>query len=165
MKIEVLQVDEVVPAKSKISSKLDDLDVDDWLHKSQSDQWQNSSALLVYTSGTTGRPKVNSHNYQLIKFLNTNFYLQGVLHSHKTIGKMVDGMKEEWGWKDDDVIIHSLPLHHIHGIINALLTPLMTGALCVLCDFKPALVGFCFHFHLYLVVSFPSLSLFFGLLI
>lgn len=33
-----------------------------------------------------------------------------------------------WGWNSKDTILHTLPLHHVHGIVNGLLTPLHIGA-------------------------------------
>ena len=35
-----------------------------------------------------------------------------------------------WGWSKDDSILHVLPLHHVHGIVNALACPLWCGATC-----------------------------------
>ena len=32
-----------------------------------------------------------------------------------------------WGWQADDRLLHALPLHHVHGIVNALLCPLRIG--------------------------------------
>ncbi|ESO03778.1 hypothetical protein HELRODRAFT_112159 [Helobdella robusta] len=79
-------------------------------------------ALIVYTSGTTGNPK-------------------GALHTHRTISTMIHGMIDRWGWSQDDVILHALPLNHVHGVINALLTPLTSGACCVMLPkFDPELV-------------------------
>ena len=37
-------------------------------------------------------------------------------------------MITSWAWKADDVILHVLPLHHIHGVVNCLLCPLSIGA-------------------------------------
>ncbi|KAK9819448.1 hypothetical protein WJX74_006714 [Apatococcus lobatus] len=59
-------------------------------------------ALIIYTSGTTGKPK-------------------GVLHTHGSLAAQIHGMQQAWGWREEDTILHTLPLHHIHGIVNALL--------------------------------------------
>lgn len=71
----------------------------------------NSSdgALIVYTSGTTGRPK-------------------GALHTLKSIDAQITTLCKAWEWAPCDRILHTLPLHHIHGIVNALYCPLATGA-------------------------------------
>ncbi|XP_064779277.1 malonate--CoA ligase ACSF3, mitochondrial isoform X2 [Oncorhynchus masou masou] len=75
--------------------------------------WAQRPAMIIYTSGTTGRPK-------------------GVLHTHSNIQAMVQGLVSEWGWSRDDVILHTLPLHHVHGIVNKLLCPLWVGATTVM---------------------------------
>lgn len=42
------------------------------------------------------------------------------------------GLVEKWEWKKEDVILHVLPLHHVHGVINKLLCPLWVGATCIM---------------------------------
>ena len=37
-------------------------------------------------------------------------------------------MIKTWAWTPDDVILHVLPLHHIHGVVNCMLCPLSIGA-------------------------------------
>lgn len=44
----------------------------------------------------------------------------------------VQVLVSEWGWSRDDVILHTLPLHHVHGIVNKLLCPLWVGATTVM---------------------------------
>ena len=39
---------------------------------------------------------------------------------------------DAWAWSSDDVILHALPLHHLHGVVNALLCPLTVGATVVM---------------------------------
>lgn len=46
-----------------------------------------------------------------------------------------------WQWHSSDTILHALPLHHVHGIINALYCPLAVGATVnMLTKFSPAAV-------------------------
>ncbi|MDZ8087156.1 MAG: acyl-CoA synthetase [Nostoc sp. DedQUE12b] len=68
-------------------------------------------ALILYTSGTTGKPK-------------------GVVTTHQNIQAQVTSLITAWEWTSDDCILHILPLHHIHGIINVLTCALWAGAEC-----------------------------------
>ncbi len=68
-------------------------------------------ALILYTSGTTGKPK-------------------GVVSTHQNIQAQVTSLIAAWEWTSDDRILHVLPLHHIHGIINVLTCALWAGAQC-----------------------------------
>jgi malonyl-CoA/methylmalonyl-CoA synthetase len=68
-------------------------------------------ALILYTSGTTGKPK-------------------GVVTTHGNIEAQVTSLITAWEWVEDDRILHILPLHHIHGIINVLTCALWAGAEC-----------------------------------
>jgi malonyl-CoA/methylmalonyl-CoA synthetase len=68
-------------------------------------------ALMVYTSGTTGRPK-------------------GAVHTHGGVEAMVDAMLTAWAWTAEDRIVLVLPLNHVHGLINVTLTALAAGACC-----------------------------------
>ena len=68
-------------------------------------------AMILYTSGTTGRPK-------------------GVVTSHDNLTAQVTALVEAWDWSPDDHILDVLPLHHTHGIVNALLCALWSGATC-----------------------------------
>ena len=67
-----------------------------------------SDALILYTSGTTGRPK-------------------GVVHSHLGVTRMMQGLVEFWQYAPQDHILHFLPLHHLHGVLNKLLCVLYAG--------------------------------------
>nr|XP_015101776.1 malonate--CoA ligase ACSF3, mitochondrial isoform X4 [Vicugna pacos] len=75
--------------------------------------WRDRGAMIIYTSGTTGRPK-------------------GVVITHHNIWATVTGLVHKWAWTKDDVILHVLPLHHVHGVVNKLLCPLWVGATCVM---------------------------------
>jgi malonyl-CoA/methylmalonyl-CoA synthetase len=68
-------------------------------------------ALMVYTSGTTGRPK-------------------GAVHTHGGVTAMVDAMLDAWAWTPDDRVVLVLPLNHVHGLINVTLCALAAGACC-----------------------------------
>ncbi|KAB0800064.1 hypothetical protein PPYR_07944 [Photinus pyralis] len=73
----------------------------------------NDNALIIYTSGTTGYPK-------------------GVVLTHNNITNQIETLVDAWRWTSNDAILHVLPLHHIHGLVNALLCPLYVGAKCVM---------------------------------
>ncbi|XP_075045152.1 malonate--CoA ligase ACSF3, mitochondrial isoform X1 [Mixophyes fleayi] len=75
--------------------------------------WKERGAMIVYTSGTTGRPK-------------------GVLSTHHNLSAMVTALVEEWSWTAADCILHVLSLNHVHGVVNKLLCPLWVGATCVM---------------------------------
>lgn len=66
-------------------------------------------AMMLFTSGTTAKPK-------------------GVVSTHKTIHAQITTLIEAWAWTEDDVIPLFLPVHHIHGIINILSCGLWAGA-------------------------------------
>jgi acyl-CoA synthetase (AMP-forming)/AMP-acid ligase II len=55
------------------------------------------TALLAYTSGTTGRPK-------------------GVPLTHRQLVTSIRSAMTAWRWSSDDVLVHSLPLFHQHGL-------------------------------------------------
>jgi malonyl-CoA/methylmalonyl-CoA synthetase len=70
---------------------------------------QDRRAMMLFTSGTTNKPK-------------------GVVSTHKTINAQITTLIEAWAWTQDDVIPLFLPLHHVHGIINILSCGLWAGA-------------------------------------
>lgn len=66
---------------------------------------------------------------------------QGVVLTHGNLTAQIEAMVYSWGWTRNDVILHTLPLHHVHGIVNVLMTPFHCGATCVmLTKFDPQTV-------------------------
>jgi malonyl-CoA/methylmalonyl-CoA synthetase len=68
-------------------------------------------AMILFTSGTTGRPK-------------------GVVTTHANIEAQIRSLVEAWEWSIEDRILLTLPLHHIHGIVNVIGCALWSGARC-----------------------------------
>ncbi len=68
-------------------------------------------AMILYTSGTTSRPK-------------------GVVTTHANITAQITSLIEAWEWSANDRILLCLPLHHVHGIINVVSCALWSGATC-----------------------------------
>jgi malonyl-CoA/methylmalonyl-CoA synthetase len=69
---------------------------------------QDAPALIVYTSGTTGPPK-------------------GVVLPRRAISSNLDTLATAWEWTADDVLVHGLPLFHVHGLVLGVLGPLRLG--------------------------------------
>jgi malonyl-CoA/methylmalonyl-CoA synthetase len=69
----------------------------------------DQEALLLYTSGTTSKPK-------------------GVPHTHATLQAQISSQGEAWQWSAQDRIPLFLPLHHVHGLINILCCAFAHGA-------------------------------------
>lgn len=65
-------------------------------------------AMILYTSGTTGKPK-------------------GVMLSRRAIAAGLDALFDAWQWTSRDVLVHGLPLFHVHGLILGILGPLRLG--------------------------------------
>jgi len=68
-------------------------------------------AMILYTSGTTNKPK-------------------GVVTTHDNIEAQITTLVNAWEWEKEDYILNILPLHHVHGIINVMSCALWTGACC-----------------------------------
>ncbi|KEI44021.1 acyl-CoA synthetase [Saccharopolyspora rectivirgula] len=65
-------------------------------------------AFIVYTSGTTGAPK-------------------GVVLSRRAVRTNLDAVARAWQWTARDVLVHALPLFHVHGLILGTVGPLRLG--------------------------------------
>lgn len=69
----------------------------------------NDLAAILYTSGTTGRSK-------------------GAMLSHHNLLSNAQILKDYWGWQEGDVLIHALPIFHVHGLFVALHAALINGS-------------------------------------
>ncbi|MEU1821746.1 acyl-CoA synthetase [Streptomyces abikoensis] len=67
-----------------------------------------STALVLYTSGTTGAPK-------------------GALIPRGAVAAGLDGLADAWKWTAEDTLVHGLPLFHVHGLVLGVLGALRTG--------------------------------------
>ena len=70
-------------------------------------------AMLVFTSGTTGRPK-------------------GVMLTHANLLSSAEALRIAWRWKPTDRLVLSLPLFHMHGLGVGVHVTLLTGASAVI---------------------------------
>lgn len=66
-------------------------------------------AVIIYTSGTTGRSK-------------------GAMLTHGNLLANARVLKDSWGWKTGDVLLHALPIFHVHGLFVALHGALLNGS-------------------------------------
>ncbi|MBT8062651.1 MAG: AMP-binding protein, partial [Gammaproteobacteria bacterium] len=66
-------------------------------------------AAIIYTSGTTGRAK-------------------GAMLSVGNLSSNAQALYQAWGWQDDDVLIHALPIFHVHGLFVALHCAILGGS-------------------------------------
>jgi malonyl-CoA/methylmalonyl-CoA synthetase len=69
----------------------------------------NDTAVIIYTSGTTGRPK-------------------GAEITHANLVSNLQALYEAWAWQIEDVLLHVLPIFHVHGLFVALHGALYAGA-------------------------------------
>lgn len=73
------------------------------------ESYNAEGGMMLYTSGTTARPK-------------------GVLLPTLVLTAQCHSLLQAWKYTPQDRLLHVLPLHHIHGTVNALLTPLLAGS-------------------------------------
>lgn len=73
----------------------------------------NDVAVICYTSGTTGRPK-------------------GAMITHGNLVTNMMALKKVWKWTDRDVLLHVLPLFHVHGLMVALHGGLNAGSTIIM---------------------------------
>ncbi len=66
-------------------------------------------AVIIYTSGTTGRPK-------------------GAMITQKNLASNASALHAIWGFRGGDVLLHALPVFHIHGLFVALNTAMLNGS-------------------------------------
>ena len=66
-------------------------------------------AAILYTSGTTGRSK-------------------GAMLTHGNLLSNAQMLRDYWGWQPDDVLIHALPIFHVHGLFVAIHGALINGS-------------------------------------
>jgi len=69
------------------------------------------AALILYTSGTTNKPK-------------------GVVLTHANLEAQMENLVQAWEWTHNDHTLCVLPLHHVHGIVNVVGCSLFAGATC-----------------------------------
>ena len=75
----------------------------------------DDAAAILYTSGTTGRPK-------------------GAMITHGNLSSNALALQEAWGWRADDVLLHALPLYHVHGLFVACHCVLFGGSRMLMLD-------------------------------
>jgi len=68
-----------------------------------------ATAFILYTSGITGAPK-------------------GVRLSGRAIAAALDALRDAWAWTAEDLLVHGLPLFHVHGLILGVLGALRVGS-------------------------------------
>jgi len=92
-----------------------------WSEDDVIDDGGEGLAMIMYTSGTTGKPK-------------------GVEVTHSMLRHQISALSTAWGMVPTDSVLNCLPLHHTHGIVNALLLPISVGANVTLSRFEPYIV-------------------------
>ncbi|WP_085899244.1 malonate--CoA ligase [Kiloniella majae] len=78
-------------------------------HHEVKDVFGDDIAAILYTSGTTGRSK-------------------GAMLSHDNLASNADVLHKYWGWVPNDILLHALPIFHVHGLFVAIHCVLMNGS-------------------------------------
>jgi len=73
----------------------------------------DDAAMICYTSGTTGKPK-------------------GAIITHRNLVENVEDLIEVWRVSDQDILLHTLPLFHAHGLIVSLFVAMYSGATTIM---------------------------------
>lgn len=82
-------------------------------HQSDLQPGGSDPAVILYTSGTTGKPR-------------------GAVLSHRAVAANVLALCRVWDLRSSDVLVHALPLFHTHGLFVALMCALLAGASTIL---------------------------------
>ncbi|HEX2419492.1 MAG TPA: acyl-CoA synthetase, partial [Micromonosporaceae bacterium] len=82
----------------------------------------DATALILYTSGTTGPPK-------------------GAVLSRDAIAADLDALADAWAWTPEDTLVHGLPLYHVHGLVLGVLGALRVGCRLVHTE-RPTPLGY-----------------------
>ncbi|KAJ8539062.1 hypothetical protein ON010_g12809 [Phytophthora cinnamomi] len=101
----VVRPDDVKGGEDAELSSEQQKQVQQWL---ATQDYSKAGAYMVYTSGTTGRPK-------------------GVVTTHAALTAQISDLVTAWEMSSSDHLIHFLPLHHVHGILNNLLCVMYVG--------------------------------------
>ena len=101
--------------KKIINNNAKVIEINDFIFKKESSDYAAAPvkpqdlAVLLYSSGTTGLPKP-------------------IGLSHENLKTNAVALSSEWGLKDSDVLLHTLPMYHIHGLLISLNAVLLSGA-------------------------------------
>ena len=101
--------------KKIINNNAKVIEINDFIYKKESSDYAAAPvkpqdlAVLLYSSGTTGLPKP-------------------IGLSHENLKTNAVALSSEWGLKDSDVLLHTLPMYHIHGLLISLNAVLLSGA-------------------------------------
>ncbi len=99
----------------------------------------DSPALIVYTSGTTGPPK-------------------GAVLPRRAIASNLDALARAWEWTAADVVCHALPLFHVHGLVLGTLGPLRRGGTAWhVGSFSPEAIAAALESHATVLFAVPTM--------